>query len=53
MPGCDFTRRDFLRWSTVALAAPVAVRTGIFDDVAAAAPTSAVSPANLELVTPT
>lgn len=51
MPGCDFTRRDFLRWSAVALAAPVAVRAGVFDDAFAAAATTSVSPANLELVT--
>ena len=52
MPGCDFTRRDFLRWSGVALAAPLfacrpltsgtGLTPGRRDDV---------SPVNLELVT--
>ncbi|WP_407646045.1 twin-arginine translocation signal domain-containing protein [Actinacidiphila oryziradicis] len=36
MPGCDFTRRDLLRWSAVAAAAP-AVTGFALDGVAAAA----------------
>ena len=47
VPGCDFTRRDLLRWSAVALAAPLVPplrwgRTAAVGDV---------SPAHLELVT--
>ncbi|GHH87524.1 hypothetical protein GCM10018793_63640 [Streptomyces sulfonofaciens] len=51
MPGCDVTRREILRWSAVAAAAPAA--TGfVFDGTAAAASRKDdVSPANLELVT--
>ena len=47
MPGCDFTRRDLLRWSAVALAAPLVppLRWG------STAAVGEVSPANLELVT--
>ena len=26
MPGCDFTRRDLLRWTAVALASPLGLR---------------------------
>ena len=55
MPGCDFNRRDLLRWSAVAAAVPA---TGLaFNGVASAATrTSAtrkndISPVNLELVT--
>ena len=52
MPGCDFTRRDFLRWSAVALATPIALRTEFLSSVAAASTRrDDVSPANLELVT--
>ena len=52
MPGCDFTRRDFLRWSAVALAAPIALRSEFLSSVAAASTQrDDVSPANLELVT--
>ena len=50
MPGCDFTRRDFLRWSAVALAAAPLLR-GTRVGAAARAPGGDVSPANLELVT--
>ena len=52
MPGCDFTRRDFLRWSAVALATPIALRSEFLSSVAAASTQrDDVSPANLELVT--
>ena len=54
MPGCDFTRRDLLRWTAVALASPV-VAHRVFDAAAAGAAHSVrgddVSAANLELVT--
>jgi hypothetical protein len=52
MPGCDFTRRDLLRWTAVALASPL-VAPSVFRAAAAfaAAPGDDVSPANLELVT--
>ena len=52
MPGCDFTRRDFLRWSAVAAASPLFARR-LFDNgvAAAASRKGAVSPVNLELVT--
>ena len=53
MPGCDFTRRDLLRWTAVALAAPVVAPT-IFERALAFAGSSNgedISPANLELVT--
>jgi hypothetical protein len=50
MPGCDFTRRDLLRWSAVAATAPVAATA--FHGVASAATRGDdISPANLELVT--
>lgn len=52
MPGCDFTRRDFLRWSGVALASPLFARSTFLSGVAAPSPhRDAVSPVNLELVT--
>jgi 3',5'-cyclic-AMP phosphodiesterase len=52
VPGCDFTRRDFLRWSAVALASPIALHSEFLTSVAAASGRAAdVSPANLELVT--
>jgi hypothetical protein len=53
VPGCDFTRRDFLRWTAVALASPM-VAQGVFERAVAFAASSGlgdVSPANLELVT--
>lgn len=52
MPGCDFTRRDFLRWSGVAAASPFFARRLIVNGVerTPSAP-NAISPVNLELVT--
>ncbi|MFJ9032266.1 metallophosphoesterase [Streptomyces sp. NPDC102274] len=53
MPACDFTRRDFARWSAAAAAAPVLTNLA-FAETAAAAPNPGkadISPANLELVT--
>lgn len=49
MPGCDFTRRDLLRWSAYAAAASAAAPL-VSVGSAAAAP-GAVTPVNLELVT--
>ena len=54
MPGCDFTRRDLLRWSAVALAATPFLSAPRLGALAATRPRAAgddVSPANLELVT--
>ena len=52
MPGCDFTRRDFLRWTGVAAASPFFARRLLDNGVAAARERrDAVSPVNLELVT--
>jgi len=52
MPGCDFTRRDFLRWSAIAAASPLFARRLFDNGVAVArASSNAVSPVNLELVT--
>ena len=52
MPGCDFTRRDMLRWTAVAAATPfVASRAFRAAAAFAASPGDDVSPANLELVT--
>ena len=53
MPGCDFTRRDLLRWTAYAAAAtPLALTaTPAFGATASAASTGAVTPVNLELVT--
>jgi 3',5'-cyclic-AMP phosphodiesterase len=52
VPGCDFTRRDFLRWTAVAAASPLFARRLLDNGVAAAASRKdAVSPVNLELVT--
>ncbi|PZG11507.1 purple acid phosphatase family protein [Nonomuraea aridisoli] len=52
MPGCDFTRRDLLRWSAVAAAAPAVSALSLHRGVAEAATRrDSVSPANLELVT--
>jgi Icc protein len=51
MPGCDFTRRDLLRWSAVAAAAPAATGFALDGVAAAATAQGDTSPANLELVT--
>jgi 3',5'-cyclic-AMP phosphodiesterase len=52
MPGCDFTRRDLLRWTAVAAASPLLAHTKLLSGVAAAASHSnVVSAVNLELVT--
>ena len=52
MPGCDFTRRDFLRWSGVAAASPFFAKRLLLNGVAATATRNdPVSPVNLELVT--
>jgi Icc protein len=51
MPGCDFTRRDMLRWCAVAMAAPVVAGPIFNPRFAVAAAADDVSPANLELVT--
>jgi 3',5'-cyclic-AMP phosphodiesterase len=52
MPGCDVTRRDILRWTAVALASPIALRSDLLGGVAAASGRrDEVSPVNLELVT--
>jgi 3',5'-cyclic AMP phosphodiesterase CpdA len=52
MPGCDFTRRDILRWSAVAAASPLVARAALGGGVAQASTGhNDVSPANLELVT--
>ncbi len=52
MPGCDFTRREFLRWSGVAAASPFLARrqllTGVTQSRSARTSVAAV---NLELVT--
>jgi Icc protein len=53
MPGCDFTRRDMLRWTAFAAAAPV---LGLADPARAhaaigASGTREIEPVNLELVT--
>jgi len=52
VPGCDFTRRHFLRWAGVAAASPFFARR-LFDNGVAAARSrrDAVSAVNLELVT--
>ena len=50
MPGCDFTRRDLLRWTAVALAAPL-VPPRVCAGALLRSPGDDVSPANLELVT--
>jgi 3',5'-cyclic-AMP phosphodiesterase len=52
VPCCNFTRRDFLRWTGVAAASPFFARR-LFDNGVAAARSrnDAVSPVNLELVT--
>jgi hypothetical protein len=52
MPGCDFTRRDLLKWTAVAAASPFFAQRLLLNGVAAAAtPADPVSPVNLELVT--
>jgi 3',5'-cyclic-AMP phosphodiesterase len=52
VPGCDFTRRDLLRWTAVALASPAVVHPAFRGLAAFASPrVDDVSPANLELVT--
>ena len=55
MPGCDFTRRDFLRWTAVGVAAAPLVRGTLLGNVAGASTNAvrgaAISPVNLELVT--
>ena len=52
MPGCDFTRRDLLRWTAVATASPLLARTRFLSGVAEAATSrGAISAVNLELVT--
>ena len=56
MPGCDFTRRDLLRWSAVALASPLVARRAFGFEAADAVANlrsgrDDVSPVNLELVT--
>ena len=53
MPGCDFTRRDFLRWSAVATVSPLLLsRLDFLSGIAAAATrTNVISAVNLELVT--
>jgi 3',5'-cyclic-AMP phosphodiesterase len=52
VPGCDFTRRDLLRWTAVAAASPYLARTQFLSGVAAAATRrNAISAVNLELVT--
>ncbi len=52
MPGCDFTRRDFLRWTGAAAATPFFARRTLLNGSAAIpARRDDVSPVNLELVT--
>lgn len=51
MPGCDFTRRDLLRWTAVAMASPLFSRRLFANGVAAARSGRPISPVNLELVT--
>jgi hypothetical protein len=53
VPGCDFTRRDLLRWTAVATASPLILsRTRFLSGIAAAATrTNVISAVNLELVT--
>jgi hypothetical protein len=52
VPGCDFTRRDLLRWTAVATASPLLARTRFLSGVAAAATgPNDISAVNLELVT--
>jgi Icc protein len=52
VPGCDFTRRDFLRWTGVAAASPLVARSAILSGVARVPKRrDDISPVNLELVT--
>lgn len=53
MPGCDFTRRDLLRWSAYAAAATAGASLALAgpSGAAAATATGSVTPVNLELVT--
>jgi 3',5'-cyclic AMP phosphodiesterase CpdA len=52
VPGCDFTRRDFLRWTGVAAASPFFARRLLLNGVDATPDRKdAISPVNLELVT--
>jgi 3',5'-cyclic-AMP phosphodiesterase len=51
MPGCDFTRRHFLRWTGVAAASPFFARRLFDNGVAAARSRGPLSAVNLELVT--
>src|SRR4051812_41378548 len=51
MPGCDFTRRDFLRWTAFAMASPVVAPGLLRGCVVGPGPHKDVVPANLELVT--
>ncbi len=52
MPSCDFTRRDFLRWSGVAAASPLFAKSGMLSGVALTPKhRDDVTPVNLELVT--
>src|ERR1700716_1442238 len=56
MPGCDFTRRDMLRWSAyAAAAAPLALadpaRASSATDSSTTGTAGGVTPVNLELVT--
>jgi 3',5'-cyclic-AMP phosphodiesterase len=51
MPACNFTRRDLMRWTAVAAAAP-AITGFAFEGAASAASAKGdIAPANLELVT--
>jgi hypothetical protein len=52
VPGCDFTRRDFLRWSGVAAASPLFAQSAVLSGVARTPKhRDDISPVNLELVT--
>src|SRR6478609_2260036 len=52
MPGCDFTRRDLLRWTAIAAASPFFAQRLLANGVAGAATVGdPISAVNLELVT--
>ncbi|MGI5231904.1 metallophosphoesterase [Actinoallomurus sp. CA-142502] len=51
MPGCDFTRRDLLRWSAVAAAASPLAATGLARAETRATGRATAVPVDLELVT--
>jgi Icc protein len=52
MPGCDFTRRDLLRWSAVAATTPLLAQAGLAQATTQASTgRDSITPANLELVT--